>query len=188
MQDPCDGCARARASVPRRELLGAGATGTAALLVSACGSTLATSGDAGSSGEGGRPEDSGPNGDGEGERETSCGACTSAGKVVVLTFAEFPSLQQVGGSLLHEVSGYIDPVCQHDFILVAQPSAGQFVAVSGSCTHSCCTVTFTGSGFDCPCHGSTYALDGSVTRGPAQASLQKLTVCADACGVTITIP
>jgi hypothetical protein len=31
-------------------------------------------------------------------------------------------------------------------------------------------------------------LDGRVTRGPAARSLQKLAVCADACGVTVTIP
>jgi Rieske Fe-S protein len=180
MHDSCGGCRR-------RQLLGAGATGTAALLVSACSSALATSTDAGSSGDGDPPEDTGAGGDG-GVAEVSCSACPTSGKVVVLTFAEFPTLRQVGGSLLHEVPGYTDPVCQADFILVAQPSAGQFVAVSASCTHQCCTVTFSGSGFDCPCHGSAFALDGRVTRGPAARSLQKLAVCANECGVTVTIP
>jgi Rieske Fe-S protein len=153
--------------------------------VSACGSPLASSGDAGSPGDGDPPpEDAGTGG----ASEASCGACPTAGKVIVLTFAAFPALKQVGGSVLHEVPGYSDPVCQQDFIIVAQPSAGEFVAVSAGCTHQCCTVSFSGNGFACPCHGSAFALSGTVTRGPAARPLQKLAVCADACGVTVTIP
>jgi nitrite reductase/ring-hydroxylating ferredoxin subunit len=45
-------------------------------------------------------------------------------------------------------------------------------AVSGRCTHSGCGVTpVAGEGFHCPCHGSDFAADGTVTRGPAQRDL-----------------
>ncbi|KOO34970.1 cytochrome b6-f complex iron-sulfur subunit, partial [Chrysochromulina tobinii] len=47
-------------------------------------------------------------------------------------------------------------------------------ALRAECTHLGCLVQpdpLTG-GFACPCHGSRYAADGSVTRGPAPAPLK----------------
>jgi cytochrome b6-f complex iron-sulfur subunit len=44
-------------------------------------------------------------------------------------------------------------------------------AVSTVCTHLGCIVKPTASGFDCPCHGSTFAKDGSVLKGPAPTGL-----------------
>ena len=44
-------------------------------------------------------------------------------------------------------------------------------AVSLICTHLGCIVKPTGEGFACPCHGSQFGADGSVTRGPAPTSL-----------------
>ena len=51
-------------------------------------------------------------------------------------------------------------------------------AISLICTHLGCIVKPSASGFDCPCHGSTYAADGSVTRGPAPRALDWLQVTA----------
>jgi len=49
---------------------------------------------------------------------------------------------------------------------------GQWKAFSAICTHRPCTVEFTSSELYCPCHGATFnATNGSVTRGPAQATL-----------------
>ncbi len=44
-------------------------------------------------------------------------------------------------------------------------------AVSAVCTHLGCTVQRTTDGFECPCHGSYYANDGSVISGPAPTDL-----------------
>jgi cytochrome b6-f complex iron-sulfur subunit len=44
-------------------------------------------------------------------------------------------------------------------------------AISKICTHLGCVVRHTGAGFECPCHGSQFAVDGSVTRGPAPQPL-----------------
>jgi Rieske Fe-S protein len=54
-------------------------------------------------------------------------------------------------------------------VVVAQPTAGKFVAFSATCTHQGCSVTtITGNTVNCPCHGSSFALaDGSVLKGPA---------------------
>lgn len=49
-------------------------------------------------------------------------------------------------------------------------------AVSTICTHLGCIVKPTIAGFDCPCHGSKFAKDGSVQRGPAPKALPRLAV------------
>lgn len=40
-------------------------------------------------------------------------------------------------------------------------------AVSSRCTHLGCTITSNARGFECNCHGSVFARDGRVVRGPA---------------------
>ena len=49
-------------------------------------------------------------------------------------------------------------------------------AISIVCTHLGCIVKPTAQGFECPCHGSGFALDGSVTKGPAPRALSWLSV------------
>jgi cytochrome b6-f complex iron-sulfur subunit len=49
-------------------------------------------------------------------------------------------------------------------------------AISTVCTHLGCIVKPGPNGFNCPCHGSAYAKDGSVTKGPAPKSLPWLKV------------
>ena len=54
----------------------------------------------------------------------------------------------------------------------------QTYALRAECTHLGCLVQpdpLTG-GFACPCHGSMYARDGSVTRGPAPKALRRARV------------
>ncbi len=44
-------------------------------------------------------------------------------------------------------------------------------AISTVCTHLGCVVKPGPEGFECPCHGSRFARDGAVTKGPAPRAL-----------------
>lgn len=58
-------------------------------------------------------------------------------------------------------------------------------AISIVCTHLGCIVKPTPEGFQCPCHGSRFAKDGSVTKGPAPRALNWLKVSAS--GATVIV-
>ncbi|HKB38810.1 MAG TPA: ubiquinol-cytochrome c reductase iron-sulfur subunit [Gemmataceae bacterium] len=49
--------------------------------------------------------------------------------------------------------------------------ADGFAAVAAVCTHLGCIVSVSPDGFECPCHGSRFARDGHVVRGPAPSPL-----------------
>lgn len=50
---------------------------------------------------------------------------------------------------------------------------------NAACTHQGCPVQPNGASLDCNCHGSTFALDGSVTKGPATNPLAAFAVTVD---------
>jgi Rieske Fe-S protein len=57
-------------------------------------------------------------------------------------------------------------------VVVTQPAAGTYQGFSTTCPHQGCAVSrIEGASLVCPCHGSTFALDGSVTQGPAKKGL-----------------
>jgi cytochrome b6-f complex iron-sulfur subunit len=55
-------------------------------------------------------------------------------------------------------------------VALFRDSSGVY-AVSMVCTHLGCIVKSAPDGFHCPCHGSRFAPDGSVVRGPAPKGL-----------------
>jgi cytochrome b6-f complex iron-sulfur subunit len=64
----------------------------------------------------------------------------------------------------------------------------KIVALSAICTHQGCTVGYNPGAKDieCPCHGSTYSLSGSVINGPAISPLRSYTVSQTGNLLTIT--
>jgi cytochrome b6-f complex iron-sulfur subunit len=59
--------------------------------------------------------------------------------------------------------------------LVFRDAEGVY-AISAVCTHLGCSVARSATGFACPCHGSRFAINGDVTRGPAPRALPWLEV------------
>lgn len=124
---------------------------------------------------------------GSGGDAAGCTGCATGSNVVAFTFAQYPQLQQVGGNVQTAANGYSDPKCGSPLIIVFQASAGQYTALSMACTHACCPVSFTGTGFKCPCHGATFDLTGKPTNNVTSTPLASLPVCSDSCGVYVTV-
>lgn len=98
-------------------------------------------------------------------------AASGAG-VLQLNISDFPALQNVNGSVRLVLTSNLTfyPV------LVNRGSGDQFFALSTRCTHQGCVVApfSAASGASvCPCHGSRYAIDGTVVNGPAPAPLTR---------------
>ncbi len=60
-------------------------------------------------------------------------------------------------------------------VAIFQDDQGVY-AISRVCTHLGCLVKSDAEGFQCPCHGSRYAPNGAVLKGPAPKALPWLAV------------
>lgn len=109
------------------------------------------------------PEPSGPESGPEAGPEPSGPEDTR--KKVVVKLADAPA---IGSSKKLNFQG--------DTIILIRKAQKDFTAVSDICTHNGCSVSWSGSSLDCPCHGSSYAADGSVINGPARTALTSFTV------------
>jgi cytochrome b6-f complex iron-sulfur subunit len=125
---------------------------------------------------------------------TLCGGCTSErvtvvdfppveNNAIVLSLDEFPELAAVGGSVVGKASGRASP------LVIAHFEDGKFAALDATCTHMQCTVTYNALNLtlDCPCHDSSYELDGRVLGGPAPRPLRTFTTSFDGTKLTITL-
>ncbi|HAL55359.1 MAG TPA: hypothetical protein DCP63_02485 [Bacteroidetes bacterium] len=101
---------------------------------------------------------------------------------LVIAVSDHVELDIVGGAIEIEV-----PSPEVHIILV-RTSESSFAALSPTCTHLGCAVRKEPSFFRCPCHGSTYALDGSVVRGPARKSLEAFHVETSRNEIKIKVP
>ncbi|WP_019930319.1 ubiquinol-cytochrome c reductase iron-sulfur subunit [Nocardia sp. BMG111209] len=64
--------------------------------------------------------------------------------------------------------------------VVTQPAAGTFLGFSSRCTHLGCLVNQVADGLiKCPCHNSSFHLDGTVAGGPAPRPLDARAVHVD---------
>jgi cytochrome b6-f complex iron-sulfur subunit len=62
-----------------------------------------------------------------------------------------------------------------------------YVAYWTECMHQGCEVEVQGNRFVCPCHGSTYDLEGRVTKGPAEKNLKSFKTSSDNENIYITL-
>jgi Rieske Fe-S protein len=100
---------------------------------------------------------------------------------VHVAFTDAPALAMPGGVVL------LMPPAVPCKLVVARVDDATVLAVDATCTHQACTVaTDAAPGvLVCPCHGSRFALDGSVQLGPATAALRRYVATLDATGVTV---
>jgi Rieske Fe-S protein len=89
-----------------------------------------------------------------------------------LKLSEFPQLMTAGMAVLGEAVGMSEPLA------VVRKDDGSFTAMPAVCTHMKCNLKFNqlNATLDCPCHGSTFELDGAVINGPAVKSLRQYRV------------
>ena len=66
-------------------------------------------------------------------------------------------------------AGTVKPF-EEDRVILFSDDEGIY-AISTTCTHLGCVVSWEGSGFICPCHGSKFGYNGNVTKGPAPKGL-----------------
>ncbi|MCC6866989.1 MAG: ubiquinol-cytochrome c reductase iron-sulfur subunit [Ignavibacteria bacterium] len=99
-----------------------------------------------------------------------------SGDDIVVTLSENAALSKTGGS-----------VRVNDELMLIRKSETEFTAVKTICTHKGCDVELEGNKFVCPCHGSEYTLDGTVTQGPAKDNLKTFETIFDSDKGTVTI-
>ena len=95
---------------------------------------------------------------------------TAEGGRIRLRLDELKGLSGAEGFVRLSRGGAAAPI-----YLLALPD-GSHAALSPICTHLGCTVDVAGQRLVCPCHGSTYARDGTVLRGPAERPLRRFPV------------
>jgi Rieske Fe-S protein len=73
-----------------------------------------------------------------------------------------------------------------DDVVITQPARGEFNCFSAVCTHAGCTVAeVVGASINCPCHGSSFNLDGTVAKGPASRPLDAKAVVVQGDSITL---
>ena len=86
--------------------------------------------------------------------------------VARVPLSDAPQLQAGSGAVLLRVGSDRPP------LLALRLEDGSFRVLSAECPHQGCTIRSAGKGLICPCHGSSFALDGKVTHGPSVTDLQ----------------
>lgn len=87
------------------------------------------------------------------------------------------------GSPLSFPVGSITILPEHQVRIVSTENG--IAAMSLVCTHLGCIVGESPSGFLCPCHGSSFDVNGKVTGGPAPRALRWLQVSQAADGALV---
>ena len=94
--------------------------------------------------------------------------------------ADNPDLAKVGGFVLIKDT-------PEGEVLVVRAGEDEFDAMSNVCPHKQCHVEVKSpTVIKCPCHGSTYKIDGTYVSGPAKRSLKKFRATVEGGVITVT--
>jgi Rieske Fe-S protein len=110
------------------------------------------------------------------------GTVAPSGGRVVLSFAQFPKLQTVGGAAVVDVSGSFP-------LVVVRTAADAASALSATCTHQGCIMSYEPAGQDihCDCHNANFSLTGAVQRGPTDIPLPTYAATIGSDAITVQI-
>ena len=98
------------------------------------------------------------------------GAATQARSGQVrIRISDYPELKRIGGAA-------VIPSVRGIPAAVVRTGRSAYIALDLRCTHQGTPVRLSGSAWACPSHGSQFATDGAVTRGPAGSPLRRLPV------------
>jgi len=103
-----------------------------------------------------------------------------SGRISILV-ASYPDLARPDGAIRAQSPGVGVP------ILVVRTPDGGFAALGSICTHLGCPLGFEPFEIVCPCHHSTFALDGRVTNPPARVGLPAFPATYDPPSGVLTI-
>ncbi|KAB2878721.1 Rieske (2Fe-2S) protein [bacterium] len=96
----------------------------------------------------------------------------TGGNSLSINIEDYPELKEAGGyKVLKEVA--IGDMT--DSIIIVRKSDTDFLVYSSICRHKKCNVKYKKERdlFVCPCHGSTYDINGKVIKGPSQGDIPK---------------
>ena len=99
---------------------------------------------------------------------------------ILINPTDYPELGQSEGMIQFRVNGVAHPL-----ILIRRKDA--YHAFSAVCTHLRCFVRPSNHFLMCPCHGSTFDLEGNAVRGPAEQPLARYETKMSAEGIEICI-
>jgi len=92
------------------------------------------------------------------------------GSTITIPKAEAQKLMVPNGVMMIQPANLPLPIALRNL-----PNQG-LIALSMICTHKGCEVRVLPDGFQCPCHGSEYLVDGAVVEGPASRPLQRFAI------------
>lgn len=86
-------------------------------------------------------------------------------KKIALPLSKLNALQKVGGSAVVDVKS--------KKVMLVREKKDKITALDAKCTHEGCIVEYNSKAkkIECPCHGSEFALEGKVLKGPADKPL-----------------
>lgn len=105
----------------------------------------------------------------------------TAPRKVALSLAKFDRLKPVGGWIVVKI--------KEREVLVVHDAEGSVRAFDPVCTHMACLVGYKPEDrrFVCPCHFSTYDLDGKVLGGPAPRPLTRYDAVLEGDRIVLTL-
>jgi Rieske Fe-S protein len=122
-----------------------------------------------------------------------CQPAQAGAGILKVRVSDFPALQNQNGSVRLAINTFTlnGPTGTFYPVLVNRGAGDQFFTLRTRCSHMGCVVppfSATAGASVCPCHGSRYAINGTVLQGPAPSALTQYTNSFDGTILCIQIP